>query len=47
MRRILVVDDDPHMRLAVQGWLKRFGFRVVIADGGVTASLPSTIRRST
>jgi CheY-like chemotaxis protein len=36
MRRILVVDDDPHIGLAVRAWLKRHGFRVAIADGGAT-----------
>jgi len=36
MRRILVVDDDPHICLAVRAWLKRYGFRVTIADGGTT-----------
>lgn len=34
MRRILVVDDDPHICLAIRAWLKRYGFRVAIADGG-------------
>ena len=34
MRRILVVDDDLHIRLAIRAWLKRYGFRVAIADGG-------------
>lgn len=34
MRRILVVDDDPHICLAVRAWLKRYGFKVAIADGG-------------
>jgi DNA-binding NarL/FixJ family response regulator len=34
MRRILVVDDDPHICLAVRAWLKRYGFKVSIADGG-------------
>jgi CheY-like chemotaxis protein len=33
MRRVLVVDDDPHIGLAIRAWLKRYG-RVVIADGG-------------
>ena len=33
MRRILVVDDDLHIRLAIRTWLKRCGFRVAIADG--------------
>lgn len=36
MRRILVVDDDPHICLAIRAWLKRYGFRVAIADGGAT-----------
>jgi CheY-like chemotaxis protein len=36
MRRILVVDDDPHICLAIRAWLKRYGFRVAIADGGTT-----------
>lgn len=36
MRRILVVDDDPHICLAVRAWLKRYGFRVAIADGGTS-----------
>ena len=34
MRRILVVDDDLHIGLAIRAWLKRYGFRVSIADGG-------------
>ena len=34
MRRILVVDDDRHVRLAIAAWLKACGFRVAIADGG-------------
>jgi DNA-binding NtrC family response regulator len=36
MRRILVVDDDPHICLAVRAWLERYGFKVAIADGGAT-----------
>jgi CheY-like chemotaxis protein len=36
MRRILVVDDDPHICLAIRAWLERYGFKVVIADGGTT-----------
>jgi CheY-like chemotaxis protein len=35
MRHILVVDDDPHMGLAIRAWLKRYGFKVAIADGGI------------
>lgn len=34
MRQILVVDDDPHIGRAIRAWLKRYGFRVSIADGG-------------
>jgi CheY-like chemotaxis protein len=34
-RHILVVDDDPHMGLAIRAWLKRYGFKVAIADGGI------------
>jgi CheY-like chemotaxis protein len=34
MRRILVVDDDLHTRLAIRTWLMQCGFRVAIADGG-------------
>jgi CheY-like chemotaxis protein len=34
MRRILVVDDDPHVRLAICAWLQRCGFRVAVAAGG-------------
>jgi len=33
MRRILVVDDDPHICRAIRAWLQRYGFRVSIADG--------------
>jgi CheY-like chemotaxis protein len=36
MRRILVVDDDPHTRFAIRTWLKRCGFWVAIADGGAS-----------
>lgn len=34
MRRILVVDDDRHVRLAIAAWLRGSGFRVAVADGG-------------
>jgi CheY-like chemotaxis protein len=34
MRRIRVVDDDLPVRLAIRAWLKRYGFRVAMADGG-------------
>lgn len=33
MRRILVVDDDRHVRFAIAAWLKGYGFRVAVADG--------------
>src|SRR6266705_2626395 len=34
MRRILVVDDDLHVGLAIRAWLAQHSFRVTIADGG-------------
>jgi DNA-binding response OmpR family regulator len=34
MRRILVVDDDPHIGQAIRIWLKQHGFRVSTADSG-------------
>jgi DNA-binding response OmpR family regulator len=34
MRRILVVDDDPHVGQAIRVWLQHHGFRVSTADGG-------------
>ena len=34
MRRILVVDDDPHVGQAIGVWLKHHGFRVSTADSG-------------
>jgi CheY-like chemotaxis protein len=36
MRRILVVDDDRHVRLAIAAWLKGCGFRVAVADGSTS-----------
>ena len=39
MRRILVVDDDRHVRRAVGAWLKQCGFRVAIADGSTNFDL--------
>ena len=36
MRRILVVDDNLHTRLAMGMWLKQRGFRVAITDGGAS-----------
>jgi CheY-like chemotaxis protein len=39
MRRILVVDDDPHICLAIRAWLQRYGFRVSVADGGTNGLL--------
>ena len=33
MRRILVVDDDLHTRLAISIWLKQCGFRVALSLG--------------
>src|SRR5262249_29263673 len=34
MRRILVVDDDPHVGQAIRVWLKHLGFRVSFSDSG-------------
>jgi CheY-like chemotaxis protein len=36
MRRILIVDDDQQVCRAIQIWLKQYGYRVAIADGGNT-----------
>ena len=47
MRRILVVDDDPHICLAIRAWLQRYGFRVAPQVVDAAASPRSTIRRST
>jgi DNA-binding response OmpR family regulator len=33
------VDDDPHICLAIRAWLKRYGFKVAIADGGASGLL--------
>ena len=35
----MVVDDDPHICLAIRAWLKRYGFKVAIADGGASGLL--------
>src|SRR5215470_8896478 len=34
MTRILVVDDDPMVRMAIEVLLQRNNFEVVVADGG-------------
>jgi len=34
MTRILVVDDDPMVRMAIEVLLQRHNFEVVVADGG-------------
>jgi CheY-like chemotaxis protein len=34
MPRILVVDDDPMVCIAIELYLERHGFQVTIADGG-------------
>ena len=36
MRRILVVDDEPHVGLAIRAWLAQRGLWVAIADGGAS-----------
>ena len=39
MTRILVVDDDPMVCMAIEVYLERNGFEVTIADGGATGLL--------
>jgi CheY-like chemotaxis protein len=34
MTRILVVDDDPMVRMAIEVFLQRHNFEVIVADGG-------------
>src|SRR5215218_1388448 len=34
MTRVLVVDDDPMVCMAIEIYLERHGFEVMIADGG-------------
>jgi DNA-binding response OmpR family regulator len=36
VRRVLMVDDDPMVRMAIEFCLQRQGFEVAIADGGET-----------
>jgi len=36
MTRVLVVDDDPMVCMAIEIYLERNGFEVTIADGGET-----------
>ena len=36
MTRVLVVDDDPMVCMAIEIYLERHGFEVTIADGGDT-----------
>src|SRR5258708_34687017 len=45
MRRILVVDDDPHICQAIGTWLRQHGFRVCVADGGLNGL--AALERST
>ncbi|MBF0550769.1 MAG: response regulator, partial [Deltaproteobacteria bacterium] len=35
--KILVVDDELSIRVSLQGWLKKFGYRVDTAEDGETA----------
>jgi CheY-like chemotaxis protein len=39
MRRIPVVDDDLHIRLAIRAWLKQYGFRpgALVRHGACTS----------
>ena len=36
MTRVLIVDDDPMVCMAIEIYLERHGFEVTIADGGET-----------
>jgi CheY-like chemotaxis protein len=45
MRRILVVDDDPMVCMAIEIYLERQGLLVTIADGGVTGLRALAFRR--
>ena len=38
MTRILVVDDDPTVCMALEAFLQRHNFDVVVTDGGNTVS---------
>ena len=47
MPHILVVDDDPMVRTAMEIHLARHGFQVTIADGGEAGHFsPSRLLRS-
>jgi CheY-like chemotaxis protein len=35
MTRVLVIDDDPHVRLTLSAMLMRFGFDVTVASDGL------------
>src|SRR5712672_2185624 len=37
MTRVLIVDDDPLVCMAIESYLQRHGFTVTIADGGEAA----------
>ena len=41
MPRVLVVDDDPMVCVAIEVYLKRQGFDVTVADGAMPACAPS------
>jgi DNA-binding response OmpR family regulator len=40
MRRILIVDDGPHIRRAMRAWLDQHGLRIAVADG-LAALMPN------
>ena len=46
MRRILVVDDDLHTRLAIGIWLKRCGFRVAITEAAEATGTAHQTRKT-
>jgi PleD family two-component response regulator len=47
MRRILIVDDDLHVGLAICAWLAQHGFRLRSRTAAPTVSPLSTLRIST
>jgi hypothetical protein len=47
MRRILIVDDDLHVGLAICAWLAQHGFRLRSRTAAPTVTPLSTLRIST
>ena len=44
MRRVLVVDDEPHIRTVLRGYLEADGFEVAEAADGEAAVAPGRAR---